>query len=100
MRRKLFIVVILFYVTPVNSETVMRPTYPATDIPDLSKPALIKHGNVIYESYPTTTIRDYNKPAYVKEKSRDGTSMIYEALPMTDYPNKLKGGYKVEESKP
>jgi hypothetical protein len=82
----------------VDAETVIRQKYPATDTPDLSKPALIKDGNLIYKSYPITTICDYGKPAYVKEKNRDGTSMIYEMLPMTDMPNKLKGGYKVEDS--
>jgi hypothetical protein len=89
----------LLCASSVGAETVIRPTYPGTNIPDLSKPALIKDGNVIYESYPITTIRNYHKPAYVEEKNRYGTSTIYEALPMTDYKNMLNGGYKVEGSK-
>jgi hypothetical protein len=97
--RSIMLIIVSFKFPLSYAETVIRPTYPATDIPDLSKPAIIKDGNVIYESYPITTYRDYNKPAYVEEKNRDGTSTIYETLPMTDYPDKLKGGYKVEESK-
>jgi hypothetical protein len=88
----------LCWVSSVAAETVLRPTYPGTDVPDLSKPAIVREGNVIYESYPVTTMRDYSKPSYVEERGGDGTTTIYEAYPNTNVPNKMKGGYKVLES--
>jgi hypothetical protein len=94
----LAVFILLGNVTSVNAETVYRPTYPGTDVPDISKPAIVKDGNVIYESYPVTTMRNYNKPSYVEERGGDGKTTIYEAYPMTNVPNKMKGGYKVEES--
>ena len=82
----------------VYAETVFRPTFPGGSIPDLSKPAMVQEGNVVYESYPASTIRDYSKPSYVIESNGDGSSTVYEAYPASNIPNKMNGGYSVEES--
>jgi hypothetical protein len=79
-----------------SAETVYRPTFPGGNIPDLSKPAIVKEGNVVYESYPASTIRDYSKPSYVIEKNGDGSSTLYETFPASNIPNKLEGGYRIE----
>jgi hypothetical protein len=80
----------------VHSETVIRPTFPGTDIPDLTKPALVRDGNVIYESYPGLNVRDYSKPAQVIEDNGNGTSTVYETFAPGDIPNKMKGGYTIQ----
>lgn len=42
-----------------------RETYPGTSIPNLSKPGLVEEGDGIYPTYPGTSIRDYSKPGFV-----------------------------------
>lgn len=96
---RLYVLSSLFLANTSLAETVIRPTFPGTDIPDLSKPATVIDNGVIYQSHPTTTIRDYDKPAFVKEKNGNGTSTIYETIPATNIPNKMKGGYSVDDSK-
>lgn len=94
------VLVLIFGVLTYSSlfaETVIRPTFPGGSIPDLSKPAMVQEGNVIYESYPASTIRDYSKPSYVIENNGDGSSTLYEAFPASNIPNKLEGGYRIQE---
>ena len=70
--------VFLLSVTQVTfSETIVRPTMPGTNIPDLMQPALVRDGDVIYESYPGLTTRDYskeplNKSVFLLAKSEVG----------------------------
>lgn len=79
-----------------SAETVYRPTFPGGSIPDISKPAMVQEGNVIYESYPASTIRDYSKPSYVIENNSDGSSTVYEAYPGSNIPNKINGGHRIQ----
>jgi hypothetical protein len=75
-----------------DAEVVVRPTYPGTNIPNPMAPALVEERGTIYESYPATTIRDYSKSAYVREGNT-----VYETFPGTNIPNKMEGGYSIEE---
>jgi hypothetical protein len=98
LRSKILTLSLLILVsTPLSAETVIRPTFPGGSIPDLSRPAMVQEGNVIYESYPASTIRDYSKPSYVIENNGDGSSTLYEAFPASNVPNKLEGGYRIQE---
>lgn len=92
-------IALLCFINICHAETIISPTFPGTNIPDKSKPALVQDGNIIYESHPATTIRDYSKPAYVRENNGDGTSTIYEAHPSSNLPNKVKGGYLIQDNK-
>jgi hypothetical protein len=74
----------------------LRPTMPGTNIPDLMQPALVRDGDVIYESYPGLTTRDYSKPAHVIEDNGDGTSTVYETFAPGNIPNKMNGGYVIQ----
>lgn len=78
------------------AETVIWPTFPGTNIPDKTKPAMVKDGNVIYETYPGIAVRDYNRPAHVIQDNGNGTSTIYETFPPGNIPNKMNGGYTIE----
>lgn len=89
--------VFLLSVTQVTfSETIVRPTMPGTNIPDLMQPALVRDGDVIYESYPGLTTRDYSKPAHVIEDNGDGASTVYETFAPGNIPNKMNGGYVIQ----
>ncbi len=78
------------------AETIVRPTMPGTNIPDLMQPALIRDGNVIYETYPGLTARDYSKPAHVIEDNGNGRSTVYETFAPGNIPNRMNGGYVIQ----
>ncbi len=48
-----------------GGQSTIRETYPGTSIPNLSKPGFVEEGDGIYPTYPGTNIRDYSKPGYV-----------------------------------
>ena len=92
MKHRIIATVLAVVSIAADAETVVRPTYPGTNIPNQMAPAIVEDRGTIYESYPATTIRDYSKPAYVREGNT-----VYEAFPGTNIPNKTEGGYSVEE---
>ncbi len=78
------------------TETIVRPTMPGTNIPDLMQPAIVRDGNLIYETYPGLNARDYSKPAHVIEDNGNGTSTVYETFAPGNLPNKMNGGYVIQ----
>lgn len=92
MKQQIIATVLAVLSINANADVVVRPTYPGTNIPNQMAPAIVEDRGTIYESYPATTIRDYSKPAYVREGNT-----VYETFPGTDIPNKMEGGYSVEE---
>ena len=92
MKHQIIATVLAVVSSAANAEVVVRPTYPGTNIPNPMAPAIVEDRGTIYESFPATTIRDYSKPAYVREGNT-----VYETFPGTSIPNKMEGGYSVEE---
>ena len=92
MKHRIIATVLAVVSIAADAETVVRPTYPGTNIPNPMAPAIVEDRGTIYESFPATTIRDYSKPAYVREGNT-----VYETFPGTSIPNKMEGGYSVEE---
>jgi len=75
------------------ADTIVRPNYPGTSVPNRYAPSVVEQDGLIYQTYPGTYSRDYSKPAY---KEEDNT--YYPVYSGTSVPNRGEQSYSIEHS--